>query len=98
MSLRSIFDRLLVQRLTRLSRGTSRGDLQPAPYHRGLQDTSIDEDDDLFDGSNLGSQGMYDDEEDDVQSFFHSTISGITYGSEFEDLLLGVRSHRRLQI
>jgi hypothetical protein len=98
-SLRSRFERLLVQRLARLTRGTSRGDLQPAPYHRGMQDTSIEEEDDVFEGSNVGSQsGMYDDEEDDVHSFFHSTISGITYGSEFEDLLLGARTSRRLNI
>jgi hypothetical protein len=99
-SLRSIFERLLVQRLARLTRGTSRGDLQPAPYHRGVQDTSIDEEDDMFEGSNIGSHsGMYDDDDDDdVHSFFHSTISGITYGSEFEDLLLGARAKRRLDI
>jgi hypothetical protein len=95
-SLRSLFDRMLVQRLTRLTRGTSHGDMQPAPYHRGLHDTSIDEEDD---DSNAEGDGIYDDDEDDdVRSFFHSTISGITYGSEFEDLLLGARKNRRLQI
>jgi hypothetical protein len=94
-------------------RSTSRGDMKPRPrgssptkargnphmnYADDLYGPYEDVDEDMHEDDDGDDEGEDEGTHGDSHSVFHTIVSEITYGSEFEDLLLGARSRRRLCI